>query len=510
MRIGLNVDRQCRVSFATRGEMPRSNAGARLAVQIVANRADREVRFVRRRSQARRDRVQTRLERAQSTHEGFSVKTLYRKPADDIDYVIVVHERRTRFGSLGTAQLLQFGRAAELGPMIDEARRRGRDLEGRRQGFAQPHRLLPCRHGCIDRQREMFEKTIDQRRIVARHDAERIAGLVGEAGAFERQFDVARLLARTAAGEHQILDDGGRKRILLVVDGLRHRRGCRSTLGGNTRSMADRGRLGPGRGELGHDSRDPFGRGVFIIDVAIHARFQPRRTEFFQTTVDPLAALAIALVGGVTQRQHGKPKVRKFRGLAALQEFKERHGGLRRIALAVRAGDHQQVLLFLELARLVIRHVGDDGRNPLLLRGFRQRLGESLAVARFGPVEDRQRSRRRGCNRRRIGVAAREQCEIVKSAKRARVVIEAGKVSAQPQCLTRLERHRKRVDALPLLVAQAGPRKFQFRHRIASSRRGPRSPIASRRFGGPNRWTHDPPIRIASLGASRKRMILPP
>ena len=75
-----------------------------------------------------------------------------------------------------------------------------------------------------------------------------------------------------------------------------------------------------------------------------------------------------------------------------LRELEEADGGLRRVALAMGAGDDEQILLVLEPARLVVGHVGafdPDARRPGRLL---QRLGEARAVAGLAREQHRQRA----------------------------------------------------------------------------------------------------------------------
>ena len=131
--------------------------------------------------------------------------------------MVLAHERGTLRRVFIRQQSLQLSSAGDLRPMPQKARRRGRDLECRLQRFDERASYRLC--GAIGSsriERQGFDDRLDKTRIVARHDAKGIAGLIGQARPLERQFDVAGFLARPPSGQHEIFGDRCRKGIALV------------------------------------------------------------------------------------------------------------------------------------------------------------------------------------------------------------------------------------------------------------------------------------------------------
>ena len=203
--------------------------------------------------------------------------------------------------------------------MLEEARRRRGDLEF----FLQ--RLRQRRPAVFERQRraggeaETADNCLDESGIVARRNAKRVARLEAEAGAFERNLDMPRLLARAAAGEDEIVDDASHGTGLRLSKaagfGLGDRR--RGGVGLPRRRWCDRA--------PGSASASPIQApaAVVIIDVAIDARQQPRRAKLLETPVEPLAGLAELFIGRVAKRQHGEADAGQRGRLAAFDEFEE-------------------------------------------------------------------------------------------------------------------------------------------------------------------------------------------
>ncbi len=395
MLVGLDVDRDGGVLVGQRRQVAGRHAGAVAAVQRVPHGADGQVRLVRGGVEARRDRVEPWLQRTQAGDELLGADPLDREPRDEVADVVLVEERGPGLG-VGGAQVLQLLGAAQLGPVVEEARGRGGDLEGARQRLAERLLALLGRHRGVGRQRQLLEQRGDELRIVLRHDAERVAGLVGQARVLERELDVAGLLGRSPAGDHDVVEDRGRERVLLAVRAGRggDAVGADPVGAGSARGSDDR-RLA--RRDLGDDVRQPRRGVVLVVDVAVDAIHDPGGAELLEPLVDLLAGRAVVLVGRVAEGEHGEADVRQLRGLAALEELEEADRGRRRVALAVGRGDHDQVLRVLQQARLVVGHVRHRRLDADALRGLGQLARDLAAVAGVGAVEHRQRARgRRG------------------------------------------------------------------------------------------------------------------
>ena len=83
------------------------------------------------------------------------------------------------------------------------------------------------------------------------------------------------------------------------------------------------------------------------------AVLEPGRTERLEATVEPFAAFAIFLVAGVAEREDCEPDSLQLGRTLALEKFEEGDCRLRRITLAMGAGDEQDILLFLQAPNLV-------------------------------------------------------------------------------------------------------------------------------------------------------------
>ncbi len=180
---------------------------------------------------------------------------------------------------------------------------------------------------------------------------------------------------------------------------------------------------------------DPCGGGIVVIDIAIDARQKARCAELLEAPVEPLARLAELFIGRIAKRQHAETQTRKGWSLAAFEEFEEVHSRLRRVALAIGAGDEEEVLLLPQPARLVLAHVGDRGVKAKSLRLNGRGAGQSRAIARLGSVKNGQRAGPRGCDWR-LAAGARRRIGERDPGSRARA-FEAGEIAAEPERLAR-------------------------------------------------------------------------
>ena len=137
--------------------------------------------------------------------------------------------------------------------------------------------------------------------------------------------------------------------------------------------------------------------------------------ELGETGIEPPADLAEVDVAGIAERQHAEVdalEAGRALGHQALIEFDR---ALRRVALAPGAGDHQQVGHLGDLGGRGLGHVDQLRRETLLGRRLLGLGRDPFGVARFGPVEDRQRNFRpwfgQGCGQgqRGRGMVARKK-----------------------------------------------------------------------------------------------------
>ena len=245
MRVGLDVDRQRRVRLGAGREVAGGDAAARRAVQLVAHGGDRQVRLV---GRPRRGLRRSNRAAAASGAGRRSAPRDERPPP----------ERRARCRPRGSAEgrrrahphwpdrrsaaVRRPRRRPPNGRGSAAWRRRSRTrVRAPRERVARPFLVSTSSSGASF---SAVDQRVDDARVVPRDEPERVARLVGQARAFERQFDVARLLARPAAGEHEIVDHGRGERVLLAVGGDGRRRG-RAPCGG--RPLRPLSRPRPGR-----------------------------------------------------------------------------------------------------------------------------------------------------------------------------------------------------------------------------------------------------------------------
>ena len=295
------------------------------------------------------------------------------------------------------------------------------------QGLAERQFLLAGGNHFFGIPAHVADHVVDQLRIVVRVDAQRVARLEAQPGAFDGQLQVAGFLVRAAAVEVEVLQDFGGK-------GIRAGKGRRRQPPGRPspgrRAAAGRGtgfqpvcsqpqtpagtsaairsaspasvpagcRSAPGRGKgVEHAVHPGLGR-LVEIDVAIDPRVDPLRAEFLQPCVKILAGLAELIVKLIAQRKHGEPHAFQPRGPLAMDEFVEQHRLVRRIAFAVRADHDQKLLDLFEVVRAELAHARQRDRETLLFQPFLHFAGQPLGVAGLGAEENRHVAldRRRG------------------------------------------------------------------------------------------------------------------
>ncbi len=242
------------------------------------------------------------------------------------------------------------------------------------------------------------EDGIDQLRRIAVDDAQRVARLVVQATAFQRQFEVmhalvdatvlaiARALEVAAADQLPRQQFGGERMRGAVCAALgMTQRG--DVAGGRRDAFAQHlARIGQGPGAPGH------GHAV-DVQVGLAQRLQALRAQFGQARIQPAADAAEIDVAGIAQAEYGIPESGQLRCAPAGDEFDQADGVVRRIALALGADDDVQQALAGQLAG----GVGIGAQQPyrqsrgLCIAG--QLFGGTACVAGLAAVDDGQASR---------------------------------------------------------------------------------------------------------------------
>ena len=239
---------------------------------------------------------------------------------------------------------------------------------------------------------------VHQRGIVARHEPERIAWLIVDPGALERQLDVPGVRGRAAAGEPDALGDLRLERPRPAPGGDLRRRAGEIDVDHRARL-----RLAELRLQRAQRAVDPGGSRRLVVQVALDPLGDPRRPQRGEAFVEQPAGLAEPGVGAIAQRQHGVAHAIEARRIVGHQRGVEIDRALRRIALAPGAGDHQQVLRAGHLRRRGIRHVEHPRRKAQLAGGLARRIRQRLGVAGLGPEQNgERRAPRRRCRRGRL------------------------------------------------------------------------------------------------------------
>src|SRR5690606_4206994 len=251
-------------------------------------------------------------------------------------------------------------------------------------------------------------------------DADRIARVVEQARALERQLDMTHVLRRSAPGDLLIDEHLGRERIRA-----RMRRRARGAAAHDL-ELCDAPRLGGA--PLGLDLRDervaPCVGRILEIDVAIDALVQSLRAEGFEARVERAADRAKILVARVAEREHGITKLLELRRALTHPELEERLGAFGRIAEPVRRDDERGLLDAPEALRVEIAQVDELRPRARLAQTLLDGLRDASAVAGLRPVKDRPR------RRRLVSLLRRERRR--RGARDAPSRCEAGEVSARP------------------------------------------------------------------------------
>ncbi len=278
-------------------------------------------------------------------------------------------------------QLLEGRRRVDLGQRLHDGSRERRDVELVGEPLGELGLALePGR----------TQHRLDHRGVVLRHDAQRIAGLEGQAGARKRQLEMDRLLARAAAVQIDQLGDLGRERMRLAIRRRRRRAGKVEDHGAAPGVCARPSRFGS-LGQLLERGLCPVGRRTLVVEIAVDPRRDAQAAKLGKPGIEPPADLAEVDVAGIAERQHAEADAIEARRVLGHQPLIELDRPLRRVALAPGAGDYQQVRHLGDLGGRGLRHVDQLCRKPLLGRRFFGLGGDSFRIAQLGPEQDRER-----------------------------------------------------------------------------------------------------------------------
>ena len=280
----------------------------------------------------------------------------------------------------------------------------------------------------------------DQCVRVAMMDAQRVAWLVGQAAAFQRQLDMAHVLVRSgvatkpgalelAAGQRLVGQQFGGEGFLARERrcGMRAQRGDRGQMRGRRgleqfAGVAQRG-FPPGCGD-GVD-----------VQVRFAQRLHARGAEFAQSRIQLAGDAAEVGVGRIAQPKHRVLQLRQLWRALAVQEFDEADGVVRRVAFALGADDKVKQLFAGQLAGGVGIGAHQPHGQPGRLQAGVQRLGSALGIAGLAAVEDRGRlhdgSRRGGGGERGGRQRLRQSGQVAGGPEQRRVVGVGGEARQQ-------------------------------------------------------------------------------
>src|SRR5207342_1021831 len=155
---------------------------------------DGQVRFLAHGPCARRDRIQAWHQWTQGGDE-FPGAPCARITAQQVDDLLLGQQPREIGGMVRVEQGVELVVPCMRGMGCHERPRQTGEFALARQPFAQRQRLPVVVDGLVAVERKRRQYGVDQRRRIHRPDAERIAGFVMQARTFQRQLDMANILA---------------------------------------------------------------------------------------------------------------------------------------------------------------------------------------------------------------------------------------------------------------------------------------------------------------------------
>ena len=306
LNIGLDPGARCDAV----GKIGRGDAASRALADLVAYGVDGERHLVGRRLRRRRDRIKPRLQRIERFDEGFGIgpdtgKFLQRREHIERGGVAVrIAAGAERLGLLPPLA------AGDVGNELEQHIRRHAERDAVGQHVAQG---TPGDRE-IWRRAERGKHGIDQRRLVMRKHAERIADGVVDPAPRQIDIDMPRLFLRARLVEFCAGDEGCLGRMVS----------CRCRRGGRVGSGYGRRRLGGRRdgAEFGVE-RFEHARGVF---AAGHAQVQPLFV-FQDDGVGVILAIVAALAAILLAHGGHEPPPQRA-AFGELHAVAERHGGV--------------------------------------------------------------------------------------------------------------------------------------------------------------------------------------
>ncbi|MNG93136.1 hypothetical protein D3C79_520930 [compost metagenome] len=237
------------------------------------------------------------------------------------------------------------------------------------------------------------EQLCDQRRAVARPDAQGVACLVAEAAARKIEHQLAGFLAGTWAVEYAVLQQGRGVGLLLAVrrsaSGFAHRRRRRVAA------------------QLGQQRLQPTGEGCIVVRLAIDPLQQAPPAQLGEPLIELATETAELVIAGIAQGQHGVGQIGAMGALLALQRLPERCGAVGCVAIAKGAGDQHDAGCALQLLRADRFHAAQVNVKTGTAQVFGTALGQGFAVAGLrGP---QHLMARRGGRHARGSLRLREQ-----------------------------------------------------------------------------------------------------
>lgn len=208
----LDVDLHLR-AFLAGGEEMRGRAPAGRVASGVLDMGNGEVRFVADGLAARCDRIQARLQRTQGLDQRFGGPCA-RMVVQQVDDLRIGHQRGQCLALVGREQAVQRVAAGVRGVGGDEGAAQAGDLAALAQPVAQGQGVRAHGDRCGGIEAEFGDDRLDQGRRILDDHAERVARFVVQAGAFQRQFDVADIFFRAAAGDALVGEQLGDERAL--------------------------------------------------------------------------------------------------------------------------------------------------------------------------------------------------------------------------------------------------------------------------------------------------------
>ena len=276
------------------GEERRAHALARAAQRIVAHHAHAEMHLAGVRLRAGGNRVEPRLELAQQRDELHRRELRRRVRVEQVNDFAAPDEFPQVAARAGRDVFQQLRVAGLFRQCLEQRLRDAGDFVVMHQRLAQRRLLaIAVGHRFFAGAAQCTEDFFGQLRAVRGPDGQRIARLVAEARAFERELKVPRVLRRAFAIE-------------LDVREQRRGEGMRLRVGGSCLSGGDNNhrRWRSGRCQCTQRAVHPLRKSLLILYVAVRARVDARRTELLEPLVHGSAERAKFRVVRVAERQH--------------------------------------------------------------------------------------------------------------------------------------------------------------------------------------------------------------